>query len=118
MTGELKPLSRQVTRPIPGRHGLQVEFFNLIKSLTVIAVTHDINLASLYCDRIILLKEGRVRIIGRPDEVITEEHIQAVYDTPVTVDRHPVNGLPRVTPRRKSPSETGSRCEAGAAPQL
>ena len=102
----------------------QVEFFNLIKSLntrqglTVIAVTHDINLASLYCDRIILLKEGRVRIIGRPEEVITEEHIQAVYDTPVTVDRHPVNGLPRVTPRRENPSETGSRCEAGAAPQL
>lgn len=93
----------------------QVEFFNLVKSLntrqglTVIAVTHDINLASLYCDRIILLKEGHVRIIGRPGEVITEEHIQAVYDTPVTVDHHPVNGLPRVTPRRESPSEAGSR---------
>jgi iron complex transport system ATP-binding protein len=93
----------------------QVEFFNLIKSLntsqglTVIAVTHDINLASLYCDRIILLKEGRVRVIGRPEEVITEEHIQDVYDTPVTVDRHPVDGLPRVTPRRESPSEAGSR---------
>ena len=56
--------------------------------------------------------------MGRPDEVITETHIQAVYDTPVTVDRHPVNGLPRVTPRREIPSETGSRCEAGAAPQL
>ena len=93
----------------------QVEFFNLVKSLntlqglTVIAVTHDINLASLYCDRIMLLKEGRVQTMGRPDEVITETHIQAVYDTPVTVDRHPVNGLPRVTPRREIPSETGSR---------
>ncbi len=43
----------------------QAEFFDLIKTLnltqglTVIAVTHDINLASLYCDRLILLKQGR-----------------------------------------------------------
>jgi iron complex transport system ATP-binding protein len=93
----------------------QVEFFNLIKTLnmtqglTVIAVTHDINLASLYCDRIILLKEGRIQVAGRPVEVITEEHIQAVYETPVMVDRHPITDLPRVTPKREYPSETGSR---------
>jgi iron complex transport system ATP-binding protein len=85
----------------------QVEFFNLIKTLnmtqglTVIAVTHDINLASLYCDRIILLKEGRIQVAGRPVEVITEEHIQAVYETPVMVDRHPITDLPRVTPKRE-----------------
>jgi iron complex transport system ATP-binding protein len=93
----------------------QVEFFNLIKTLnvtqglTVIAATHDINLASLYCDWIILLKEGRIQVAGRPAEVITEEHIQAVYETPVMVDRHPITDLPRVTPKRESPSETGSR---------
>lgn len=93
----------------------QVEFFNLIKELnktqglTVIAVTHDINLASLYCDRILLLKDGRIRVTGRPAEVITEEHISAVYQTPVMVDRHPVTDLPRVTPRSAHPSETGSR---------
>jgi iron complex transport system ATP-binding protein len=93
----------------------QVEFFNLIKTLnvtrdlTVIAATHDINLASLYCDRIILLKEGRIRVAGRPAEVITEEHIQAVYETPVMVDRHPITDLPQVTPKRGSPSGTGSR---------
>jgi len=93
----------------------QVEFFNLIKTLnvnqglTVMAVTHDINLASLYCDRIILLKEGRIRVTGSPAEVITEDHIQAVYETPVMVDQHPVTGLPRVTPKRENLSETGSR---------
>lgn len=93
----------------------QVEFFNLIKmlnttqGLTVIAVTHDINLASLYCNRIILLKDGCIRVAGRPAEVITEEHIQAVYETPVMVDRHPIIELPRVTPRREHPSETGSQ---------
>jgi iron complex transport system ATP-binding protein len=93
----------------------QVEFFNLIKTLnmtqglTVIAVTHDINLASLYCDRLILLKEGRIQMAGRPVEVITEEHIEAVYETPVMVDRHPITDLPRVTPKREYPLETGSR---------
>jgi iron complex transport system ATP-binding protein len=89
-----------------------VEFFNLIKTLnltqglTVIAVTHDINLASLYCDRLILLKEGRIQMAGRPVEVITEEHIQAVYQTPVMVDRHPITDLPRVTPKREYPLES------------
>lgn len=93
----------------------QVEFFNLIKTLnrtqglTVIAVTHDINLASLYCDRIILLKEGRIHVAGRSVDVITEEHIEAVYETPVMVDRHPITDLPRVTPKREYPLETGSR---------
>lgn len=83
----------------------QVEFFDLIKGLnrdhglTVLAVTHDINLASLYCDVMILLKDGEIHLRGCPEEVVTEEHIQAVYNIPVFVDRHPVIGLPRVTPK-------------------
>jgi iron complex transport system ATP-binding protein len=93
----------------------QVVFFNLIKwlnkneRLTVLAVTHDVNLAALYCDRIILLGEGSIRVMGRPVDVVTEEHMQAVYNTPVFVDRHPIVGLPRVTPKQESPQETGSR---------
>jgi len=93
----------------------QVDFFDLLHSLnseqglTVIAVTHDINLASLYCNRIALLKEGQIEAIGHPDDVVTEEKIQAVYDTPVMIDRHPTTGRPRVTPRRKEPSDNGNR---------
>lgn len=93
----------------------QVDFLNLIQALneeqglTVIAVTHDINLASLYCKRIALLKEGKIQAIGRPEEVVTEEQIQAVYHTPVIVDRHPVIGRPRVTPKQEEPSDNGNR---------
>jgi iron complex transport system ATP-binding protein len=93
----------------------QVDFLNLIQALneeqglTVIAVTHDINLASLYCKRIALLKEGQIEAIGRPDEVVTEAQIQAVYHTPVIVDRHPMTGRPRVTPKREEPSDNGNR---------
>ena len=93
----------------------QVDFFTLLQdlsenqNLTVIAVTHDINLASLYCERIALIHEGRMKAIGPPEEVVTERNIQDVYRTAVIVDRHPMNGRPRVTPRREGPSDNGNR---------
>ena len=102
----------------------QIDFFDLVKTLnkeqalTVIAVTHDINLASLYCDRIILLRSGCIHCMGSPDEVIDESNIKEVYETNVTVDRNPVTGQPRVTLLSSHPSEGGSRSDSGAAPQL
>lgn len=102
----------------------QVAFFDLIRDLnrkeglTVIAVTHDINLASLFCDRIMLLKKGCIHSIGTPDEVITESNIKEVYETDVFVDCNPQTGLPRVTLMASSLSDQGNRSDAGAAPQL
>jgi len=102
----------------------QIDFFDLIKklnkeqALTVIAATHDINLASLYCGKIILLKEGKIHCMGSPEEVITEAHIREVYQTSVAVDQNPVTGQPRVTLLSSHPSEEGSRLDSGAAPQL
>ena len=77
--------------------------------MTVIAVTHDINLASLYCKQIALLKEGQIQALGSPEEVITEERIEAAYHLSVTVDHHRVTGRPRVTPGREEPSDNGNR---------
>lgn len=80
----------------------QASFFNLMRrlnrqeGLTVVAVTHDINLASLFCDRVIILKEGRLFALGNPGEVITEQSVREVYETAVFVDSHPVHGVPRV----------------------
>ena len=102
----------------------QIDFFDLVKTLnkeqalTVIAVTHDINLASLYCDRIVLLRSGYIHCMGSPDEVIDESNIKEVYETNVTVDRNPVTGQPRVTLLSSHPLEGGSRSNSGAAPQL
>ena len=102
----------------------QVDFFDLIKtlnrdqSLTVIAVTHDINLASDYCDRIILLKSGQTFSMGSPHEVIIKSNIKDVYEANVLVDQNPVTGKPRVTLLSSHPSDGGSRSNAGAAPQL
>ncbi len=81
----------------------RVGTFDLIRSLsreaglTIVSVTHDINLASLYCDRIALLKQGRLHALGRPEEVLTGSNIREVYGIDVVVDRHPLTGLPRIS---------------------
>ena len=67
------------------------------RGLTIVLVSHDLNLASQYCDRLMLLDRGEVYRLGRPEEVIRPEVLSAVYRCHVLVDRHPVSGLPRVT---------------------
>ncbi|MFH1784347.1 MAG: ABC transporter ATP-binding protein [bacterium] len=80
----------------------EVGIFDLLKdlkkkmNLTIIAVLHDLNIASLYCDRLLLLKEGKLVIEGSPDKVITEENIGKVYKTDVSVKKHPKFDTPYV----------------------
>jgi len=82
--------------------GHQVEILNLIKRLnqdkgiTVIIVLHDLNLASEYCDRLALLKEGSLFGIGRPQGILTYQNVEEVYKTLVLVHRNPVSGNPHV----------------------
>jgi iron complex transport system ATP-binding protein len=84
----------------------QVEIFDLVRSLrdgeglTVVAVTHDINLASLYSDKIVLLRAGKIFSEGRPEDVLTAANIEDVYRTRALVDSYPGTGLPRITPVR------------------
>jgi iron complex transport system ATP-binding protein len=80
------------------------EIFQLIsslsmnKGLSVVVVSHDIDLTSQYCGRVIMLRNGSIYKMGEPDEVITAANIEAVYDCPVLVDKNPATGRPRVTP--------------------
>ncbi len=67
------------------------------RGLTVVLVSHDLNLAGQYCDRILMLKDGALFRLGSPDEVIRPETLRAVYGCDVLVDRHPESGRPRVT---------------------
>ena len=82
--------------------GRQVEILDLIKNLcresnlAVLAALHDLNLASQYCNRLILLNDGKVHAEGTPGEVITPRTIKEVYGTDGCVYVHPVNGLPTV----------------------
>ena len=65
--------------------------------LSVVLVSHDLNLASQYADRLLLLMNGELFRLGTPDEVIRPDVLQAVYGCPVLVDRHPDTQRPRVT---------------------
>jgi iron complex transport system ATP-binding protein len=67
------------------------------RGLTVVLVSHDLNLASQYCDRLLLLDHGRMVAIGTPQEVLRVEILRAVYGCDVLIDQHPASGLPRIT---------------------
>jgi ABC-type cobalamin/Fe3+-siderophores transport system ATPase subunit len=81
----------------------QLEICSVLRSLnehqrlTIVIVSHDLNLASQYCDRIVMLKEGTVYATGSPSEVLNPDVLQAVYGCNVLVDAHPESGLPRIT---------------------
>lgn len=70
---------------------------NRERELTVVLVSHDLNLASQYCDRLLLLREGGVVAMGTPEDVIAAASLEPVYGCSVLVDRHPQSGRPRVT---------------------
>jgi iron complex transport system ATP-binding protein len=81
----------------------QAQFLTLLRhlnrerNLTVIFVTHDVNLAAQNADSILLLYNGKKYAIGSPADVLTAENIQEVYDVEVGIDTNPHNGSTRVT---------------------
>ena len=75
------------------------------RGLTVVVVTHDINLAARHCDRLVLLLRGRVAADGSPFEVLRPEPIRSVYEVDVEIATDPSTGRPFVipiSPRRAS----------------
>jgi ABC-type cobalamin/Fe3+-siderophores transport system ATPase subunit len=80
----------------------QIEVLNLMRTLcrekkmAVLIALHDLNMAAQYCDRLILLKKGRLFAQGLAKQVITSENIQAVYGAGSLVYPHPENQLPVV----------------------
>ncbi|MBB6449000.1 ABC-type cobalamin/Fe3+-siderophores transport system ATPase subunit [Geomicrobium halophilum] len=73
----------------------QVQFLNRLRAWTLAnhravgIIFHDLNLASLYCDRVLLLKDGKRKAVGTPQEVLTKENIELHYQTRVDVHIHP-----------------------------
>jgi len=82
----------------------QLEIMDLLRELnreglTIVAVMHDINLASRYCGRIALLHDGRLESQGTPEEVFTPDNIVRIYDVDVIVRKDPLTNSVSVIPR-------------------
>ena len=60
--------------------------------LTAIAAIHDLQMAARYCDRLVLMKDGRIVAKGSPEEVLTPEAIQVSFSVKASVYRDPVAG--------------------------
>jgi iron complex transport system ATP-binding protein len=79
----------------------QIHLYRLLRDLAregrmVIAITHDLNLAAAYADRIVALADGEVVLDGTPLEVVTEASVARVFGAPVVL-REGSNGRPWVT---------------------
>lgn len=87
----------------------QSNFLNLVRqlvtqqNLAVMMVMHDLNLAGLYADRVALLVKGKLKAVGKPQNVLTEEILGSVYEVPVNVIPHPEYGSPLVLPDGRMP---------------
>ncbi|MDE2525451.1 MAG: ABC transporter ATP-binding protein [Methanocorpusculum sp.] len=80
----------------------QLEILSLIQELTpkitVVGVFHDFNLASYFCDRLILMSAGQIVAAGTPAEVLTAERIQMSFSVRMLGHRHPLTGKPYLVP--------------------
>ena len=80
----------------------QVHILNVLQQLnqemglSVLMVIHDLNLASEYCDRLILVNQGKIHTQGIPEEVLTFQNIEDVYKTVVVTQNNPLSGKPAV----------------------
>jgi iron complex transport system ATP-binding protein len=68
--------------------------------ITVVVVSHDINLAARHCARVVLLHRGAIAADGPPDDVLTVENLRSVYGVEVDVRRDPDSGRTYVFPVR------------------
>jgi len=80
----------------------QLQFMEMVDAwrqtseITVISVLHDLNLAAQFCDKLLVLHEGRVAGVGSPEEVLTEAYISRIFRVMPSVVKHPENGAPQV----------------------
>jgi iron complex transport system ATP-binding protein len=81
----------------------QLEILNILKCLaqskhcSVIVAMHDLNLASRFSDRLLIIKQGCIFAVGTPESVLTEENIESVYGVKSRVTNS-VLDRPQVTP--------------------
>ncbi len=93
----------------------KIRIFDLLgeknsEGATLLCVMHDLNMAALYCSRLVFLKEGRVALDGLTDDVFNDENLSRIYGTRISVSKHPLTGTPQAhfVPRSNRGSGCGS----------
>ncbi len=76
--------------------GAQLELLDLVRELelTTVAALHDLDHATTYCDRLVLVHDGQVVTSGPPDEVLTTERVARVFGVESAIVPHPLTGRP------------------------
>jgi iron complex transport system ATP-binding protein len=88
--------------------GYQLDIADLLRRLnrdrgiTMLLATHDVNLAAALCDRLILLRHGRVLAHGPTRDVLNAPALAALYDVVADVSIHPGDGRLTVTALRRT----------------
>jgi len=77
----------------------QIDVLHKVRALgiTVLASFHDLNLAAAFCDTLLVLDHGRLVANGSPESVLSEDLIARIFHTCAVVDRHPIDGHPRIS---------------------
>ena len=82
----------------------QLELMELIQeinkklNITVVMVLHELNQASRYSDRLIIMKQGTIISDGAPNEIIDQQTIESVYQIQCEIDLDPISNKPRIHP--------------------
>ncbi len=84
----------------------QIRFYSLLRRLAteglgIMVVTHDINLASVFSSRLLVLNKGRIIMEGTPQKVIKEDVMRSVYGNSLCITKHPQGEIPLVFPARE-----------------
>lgn len=76
--------------------GHQIEIMNVIKNMgvTVLAAIHDMNMAAIYCDKLVVMKKGELLAQGKTEEILTPEMLKTLFN--VNAEIHQINGKRQV----------------------
>ncbi|MFD2116740.1 ABC transporter ATP-binding protein [Paenibacillus yanchengensis] len=74
----------------------EIQTWKQQQSLTVIAVLHDLNIAALYCDELLVIYRGQLYAFGSPEAVLTADTIRHVYQAETMIQMHPIKNVPQV----------------------
>jgi iron complex transport system ATP-binding protein len=75
---------------------------NRDRGVTMVLATHDLNLAASLCDRLVLMRAGKILVHGATTEVLTEASINQLYDVEADVQFHEAAGHLTVVPIRRA----------------